>query len=85
MADRLPTIGPKWWIAFVQRLADKRWAANAMRARRWRRGLAPEQRKIFDAALRRGSALYPDAIYEITVDDLCRAMIASRLGRSPCR
>jgi hypothetical protein len=89
MPDRLPTIGTKWWIAFAQWLADKRWAANAMRARRWRRLLSPEQREIFDDVLRRlgpdGWAAppraYPDALYEITIDDVCRAMIASRLGR----
>jgi hypothetical protein len=90
MPDRLPTIGPKWWIAFGQWLADKRWAENAMRARRWRRPLTTAQQEIFDAALRpncspdewiMGVVPYPDAFYEITIDDLCRAMIASRLGR----
>src|ERR1700722_1444240 len=87
-APRLPTIGPRWWIAFAQWLQDKRWAANMIRARRERRRLKTfSQKEVFDDVLRprcsqdlwiKGFYPYPDALYEITARDVGRAMVAAR-------
>lgn len=69
---------------FAEWIADVRWSANMRRARRWRRELSFSQRLKFDAAIRprleREPGLvidYPDAIYHVTIDDLCRAIMAS--------
>ena len=74
---------------FAQWVEDWRWAANARRARAWRRELSFSRRQEFDHALRpkikgeQGAVIaYPDAIYHITVDDVCRAMIHSALRAS---
>lgn len=55
------------------------------KASAWRRELLFSQRVAFDDALRPrlknevGKAIaYPDAIYHIDIDDLCRAMVASK-------
>lgn len=58
---------------------DFRWAMNAMKARRVRRGLLFSKRLAFDKAIRPmtsdGVAIaYPDAIYHITEKDVTRAM-----------
>jgi hypothetical protein len=69
---------------FAQWLNDRRWAANARRARSWRRRLGFAERVKFDNILRPhlqepGMVIdYPDALYHITVDDLIRAMLATR-------
>lgn len=66
-------------MSLEQWIKDFRWAMNAMRARRFRRGLLFSQRAAFDRALRplfRGEGLvveYPDAFYLTSIDDLCRA------------
>ncbi len=68
-------------MSFAQWVADMRWAANAKRARKWRRRLSFSGRIAFDQAIRpkvkSGVIDYPDALYHITIDDLTRAMIAS--------
>lgn len=83
------------WLAL--RINDRHWANNMIRARRWRRGLGFEEREAFDDAFRPriaeawsqtagGSALviaYPDAIYEIKIEDLERAMWASAIATEP--
>lgn len=68
---------------------DLRWAANMIRARRYRRGLLFSKRQDFDDALRpptvnplpsgkrRVVIGYPDAIYCITIEDVVRAMGSS--------
>lgn len=68
-------------MRFAQWVEDFRWAMNAMRARAWRRRLTFASRVAFDQALRPklkydpGMVIdYPDAIYHITIDDVCRAM-----------
>ena len=65
---------------------DFRWAMNAMRARRWRRQIGFAARIRFDNALRPkikgepGVVIdYPDALYNIKVEDVIRAMWASGL------
>lgn len=74
-------------MSFAQWVADWRWAANMRRARAWRRKLSFSQREHFDHAIRPkiknepGKVIaYPDAIYYITIDDLCRAMIHSKIA-----
>ena len=71
-------------MAHVTWLADYRWAMNAMRARRWRRKIGFAARVEFDTALRPrlpkepGKVIaYPDALYHITIEDVCRAIEAS--------
>lgn len=68
----------------AQWINDRRWAANARRARAWRRRLLFSQRQAFDNALRPivGGAIiaYPDALYHVTDDDLIRAMEAASLS-----
>lgn len=66
-------------------LQDRRWAANMVRARRWRRRLkSRKQREVFDRAL-----VAPNkTIYDVTVQDVCDAMWASSMigiaeGRDP--
>jgi hypothetical protein len=77
-------------MSFAEWVEDFRWAMNAKRARKWRRKLLFSQRQRFDDALRPkrqgGFIAYPDALYEITIDDLLRAMTASvtpRFGDPP--
>lgn len=69
-------------MGFAQWVEDWRWAMNAKRARAWRRRMMFSQRKAFDDALRppiRGAVIaYPDALYHISIDDLCRAIKATR-------
>lgn len=76
-------------MGFAQWIEDMRWAANARRARAWRRRLSFSERQKFDAALRprlprpypdeRDDVIaYPDAIYHIKISDLIRAMTAAR-------
>jgi hypothetical protein len=70
--------------AFAQWLNDWRWAANMKRARAHRRELMFGARERFDEAIRpRLTAntviAYPDAIYHIDVDDLCRAMVRAAI------
>jgi hypothetical protein len=66
----------------TQWVDDFRWAMNAMRARRYRRGVGFSERIRFDDALRphvkNGVIAYPDAVYHITVEDVIRAMRKSR-------
>ena len=72
---------------FGQWVNDMRWAMNVKRARAWRRKRTFSQRRRFDDELRprlkdrfnHDVIAYPDAFYEVTVDDLCRAMIVSSL------
>ena len=71
-------------MSFSQWLADMRWAMNMKRARAWRRKLTFTERQAFDDALRplvrqeRSMRVdYPDAFYRVTIDDLCRAMMAA--------
>jgi hypothetical protein len=73
------------WLA--RWLADRRWASAVRHAREYRRELSFSQRELFDRKLRpriKGEPdkviAYPDAIYHITMDDLCRAMIAGAIG-----
>lgn len=77
-------------MSFSQWIADWRWAMNAKRARAWRRDLSFSRRQAFDAALRPrlprpypderdDIVAYPDALYHISIDDLCRAIAASSL------
>ena len=70
---------------FTQWINDRRWAANMRRARAFRRELLFSQRVQFDKSIRpridgeKGLVIdYPDAIYHITIDDLCRAMVRSK-------
>ncbi len=76
----LPNARPQW-------LNDLRWAFNVMRARRWRRKLIFSARMRFDVALKPETAgaklAYPDAFYEVTCDDLCRAIVASKRRPPP--
>jgi len=76
-------------MSFAQWVEDFRWAMNAMRARAWRRRLTYASRAAFDAALRPplkyevGMVIdYPDALYHITIDDVCRAMKAASNAQS---
>lgn len=76
-------------MSFAEWINDLRWSANMRRARRWRRQLEFGEREKFDRALRPrfplepGSVIaYPDAIYHVTIDDLLRAMSASK-GHTP--
>ena len=86
LGARAPTI--KFLRPFAQWINDRRWAANLRRARAWRRTLIFSKRKRFDEELRPklepGAVIaYPDAFYEVTTDDLLRAMRASmQEGRS---
>jgi len=69
-------------MSFVTYINDWRWAMNVKRARAWRRKCLFSQRLKFDAALRPkigdGQVIdYPDALYHITIDDLCRAITES--------
>lgn len=72
-------------MGFAQWIEDVRWAANVRRARAWRRSLPFSRRVRFDDALRHVTTplgctrpvMYPDAFYMTTIDDLCRAMLAS--------
>lgn len=69
-------------MSFAQWINDRRWAANMRRARAYRRKLSFGARLRFDAALRHpldGESViaYPDALYHVTIDDLCRAMVAA--------
>lgn len=64
---------------------DLRWAMNMKRARAWRRQCGFSERIRFDDALRPrlqnepGKVIaYPDALYHATIDDICRAMVASK-------
>lgn len=66
---------------FPQWLNDLRWARNIRRARAFRRRLSFSGRMAFDDAIRpnlgRGEVIaYPDALYHVTINDLCRAMLA---------
>jgi hypothetical protein len=64
-----------WW------LNDRRWAANMRRVRRIQRDLLFGQRVRFFEELRpkvpAGRIAYPDALMYVTVDDVCRALIAA--------
>jgi hypothetical protein len=75
-------------VSIAQRINDLRWALNVMHARAYRRTLIFSQRKAFDDALRpsleesHASVVgYPDAFYHVSIDDLCRAIVASKLMR----
>jgi hypothetical protein len=81
-------------MGFAQWINDLRWGANMRRARAWRRELSFSKREAFDAALRprlprpypdeRSDIIaYPDALYHIGIDDLCRAMLASAGPTAP--
>lgn len=66
-------------------LSDLRWMLNINRARRIRNKLLFSQRILFDSALRpmsEGSIIaYPDAIYNITSDDVIRAGLIALLTK----
>jgi hypothetical protein len=75
-------------MGFATWIARKRWAANMSRAKAFRDGLGFAERQVFDRALRpplkheKGLVIgYPDALYRVTIDDLCRAMRAVTLKR----
>jgi len=70
-------------MGFASWIARKRWAANMARAKAFRDTLNFSQRQVFDRSLRprlpkeQGVVIdYPDALYHITIDDLCRAIRA---------
>lgn len=68
--------------SFSQWLNDMRWAMNMKRARSFRRKLIFSKRQKFDDALKpmtknNSIIAYPDAIYNITINDVCRAIIES--------
>jgi hypothetical protein len=73
-------------------IARKRWAANMARAKAFRDTLSFSQRQVFDMSLRprlpeqypdeRTMVIdYPDALYHVTIDDLCRAIRAVTRNR----
>ncbi len=67
----------------AEKIENLRWAMNMMRARAWRRELSFSERQKFDAEIRprlQGGAIvaYPDAIYYVKIDDVCRAISARR-------
>ncbi len=70
--------------SFSQFIEDIRWAMNAQRARAMRRELLFSRRLRFDESLRPilkdGARIaYPDALYHITIDDVCRAYAEAKL------
>lgn len=75
-------------MGFASWIARKRWAANMNRAKRFRDELGFMEREIFDNAIRPPIASepgividYPDALYHMSIDDLCRAMRAVTMSR----
>lgn len=67
----------------AEKIENLRWALNMMRARAWRRDLLFSERAKFDSALRPRMAdgsivAYPDAIYHVKIEDLCRAIAERR-------
>jgi len=71
-------------MSFATWIKHRRWGANMRRARAFRETLCFSARQKFDAALRprlggeEGAVVaYPDALYHITIDDLCRAIRAA--------
>jgi len=67
--------------ALGQWIEDLRWAANMIRARRWRREIGFSARIRFDNKIRHpvegGVIAYPDAFYHVEIEDLCRATMES--------
>ena len=64
-------------IAIQLWVSDLRWAANMRRVRRLSRNMPFDRRMAFFRELTLGPGTHIDRLMNITVDDICRALIAS--------